>query len=83
MPVSDLLATNSPPALSGFSPTSDYVRPKWTLSLGAPTTALSHRSLLGEIYLGDIGIPTSLWQRVGINWRCPYGASYLVRLRHV
>ncbi|KAJ9064657.1 enhancer of mRNA decapping [Entomophthora muscae] len=70
-------------ALSGFSPTSDYVRPKWTLSLGAPTTALSNRTLLGEIYLGDIGIPTSLWQRVGINWRCPYGASYLVRLTYV
>ncbi|KAI0236992.1 enhancer of mRNA decapping [Massospora cicadina] len=69
-------------ALSGFSPTSDYVRPKWTLSLGAPTTALSNRASVGEVYLGDIGIPTPLWKRMGIRWQCPYGAGFLVRLDH-
>ncbi|KAI9298638.1 YjeF N-terminal domain-like protein [Neoconidiobolus thromboides FSU 785] len=57
------------------------ILPKWTIALGAPQKMVQYRHLIGELFLGDIGIPNKVWERVGISsWQPPFGATYLIRL---
>lgn len=58
----------------------DWIQPWWTLCLGAPTSVLSNKDSVGEVYLGDIGIPSTLWKQIGIDWEVPYDSNFIIRL---
>ncbi|KAL1918825.1 uncharacterized protein VTP21DRAFT_2847 [Calcarisporiella thermophila] len=59
------------------------IKAKWTLCLGAPKTGCRGRSMTGEIFLGDIGIPRCCWRKVGVKgWNIPWGAEYVVGLEY-
>ena len=58
------------------------VRPTVTLTLALPKTGLSH-ARVGLLYLGDIGIPASIYARIGITYENPFRESFIVPLnRH-
>ncbi|CAG8525729.1 2990_t:CDS:10, partial [Paraglomus occultum] len=44
-----------------------HIHPKWTLCLGAPKTGCKSRTVTGELFLADIGIPRICWKKVGIK----------------
>ena len=60
-----------------------YIHPKWTLCLGAPKRGCNSRSVTGELFLADIGIPRGCWKRIGVKgWGMPWGSEYLVGLEY-
>jgi len=64
-------------ATSGQAP-GQVVRPDRTLTLALPKTGL--RSVPGELYLADIGIPPEVYQQLGLTVKPPFGGRYWVRL---
>lgn len=56
-----------------------YFNPDATLTLALPKTGLSSESA-GELYLGDIGIPLSVYDRLGIEFRNPFGIEFYVKI---
>ena len=67
-------------ATSGRTP-GVFVNPRWTLTLALPKTGLMPQ-LSGELYLGDIGIPEAVYNRIGIRYVNPFGPHFRVRLRN-
>jgi hypothetical protein len=60
-----------------------YIHPKWTLCLGAPKIGCKSRTITGELFLADIGIPRVCWKRIGVKgWGMPWGSEYLVGLEY-
>ncbi|KAG0226100.1 enhancer of mRNA decapping [Actinomortierella wolfii] len=60
------------------------VRPKWTLCLGAPKVGCRSRSVTGELFMTDIGIPRACWKRAGVKgFGLPWGADFLVGLEYI
>ena len=65
-----------------------HIEPKWTLCLGSPKSGVTDRTLCGEIFLADIGIPRIVFDRVSVDeqgrkkfkYRSPYGDRFLVAL---
>ena len=54
-----------------------------TLTLALPKAALRDddaRAFVGALYLGDIGIPPAVFERLGIEYRPPFARGPLVRL---
>ncbi|CAG8438131.1 567_t:CDS:10 [Ambispora leptoticha] len=63
------------------SNTAHYIHPKWTLCLGAPKAGCKSRSVTGELFLADIGIPRICWKKIGVKgWGMPWGSEYLIGL---
>ncbi|KAI9137789.1 YjeF N-terminal domain-containing protein [Paraphysoderma sedebokerense] len=62
-----------------------YIVPKWTLCLGIPKSGLISRNVTGELFLTDLGIPNSLWRRVGVReWENGvWEGAWLVGLEYV
>ena len=56
----------------------EHVRPRWTMTLALPKTGLLPIRT-GELFLGDIGIPEGVYQRMGLNYTAPFGARSWVR----
>jgi len=59
------------------------VRATATLTLALPKAALrakAGRPLVGELYLADISIPATAYDRVGIDYRSPFSGSPIVQL---
>ena len=59
------------------------VRATATLALALPKAALrakAGRPLVGELYLADISIPATAYDRVGIDYRSPFSGSPIVQL---
>ena len=57
----------------------ELMQATWTLTLALPKTGLlPHRT--GALYLSDIGIPSSTFRRASIQYRSPFGASYIIAL---
>jgi NAD(P)H-hydrate epimerase len=59
------------------------VRAAATLMLALPKEALraaAARPLVGELYLADISIPATVYERLGIGYRSPFSGSPIVRL---
>jgi NAD(P)H-hydrate epimerase len=59
------------------------VRAAATLTLALPKKALrapAARPLVGELYLADISIPATVYDRLGIAYRSPFSGSPIVRL---
>ncbi|GAB5593119.1 enhancer of mRNA decapping [Umbelopsis nana] len=61
------------------------IHPKWTLCLGAPKVGCNSRSVTGELYMADLGIPRGCWKRVGVKGGSgmPWGADFLVALEYM
>ncbi|XP_074517741.1 enhancer of mRNA-decapping protein 3-like [Sebastes fasciatus] len=71
---------NRAPVLSidpGISGQHQTVEAKWTLSLGLPLPLAETES---RVYLCDIGIPKSVFQEVGIDYRSPFGCKFVIPL---
>jgi NAD(P)H-hydrate epimerase len=59
------------------------VRAAATLTEGLPKEALRTgpaRALVGELYLADISIPATVYDRLGIAYRSPFSGSPIVQL---
>jgi NAD(P)H-hydrate epimerase len=59
------------------------VRAAATLTLALPKEALragAARPLVGDLYLADISIPATVYERLGIGYRSPFSGSPIVRL---
>jgi NAD(P)H-hydrate epimerase len=59
------------------------VRAAATLTLALPKEALraeAVRPLVGELYLADISIPATVYDRLGITYRSPFSGSPIVEL---
>ena len=54
------------------------VEPDRTLTLALPKTGLT--DLDGPLYLGDIGIPQVVYDRVGIDYESPFEGEYVIPL---
>jgi len=67
-------------ASSGATP-GVYVNARWTLTLALPKKGLLPQ-YTGGLYLGDIGIPQAVYDRIGIPYVSPFGPRYYVRLKH-
>lgn len=50
-----------------------------TLTLALPKTGLSSE-LAGDLYLGDIGIPLSVYDRLGLQFSNPFGKEFNVKI---
>jgi hypothetical protein len=61
------------------------IHPKWTICLAAPKVGCTSRSVTGELYMGDLGIPRTCWKRVGVKGGggMPWGADFLVALEYM
>lgn len=60
-----------------------HVEAEATMTLAAPKAALATpaaRGAAGELYLADIGVPPEVFERLGIVYAPPFGASPLVRI---
>ncbi len=57
-----------------------YIRPRWTMTLALPKIGLLPNRT-GELFLADIGIPQTVYQRLGMTYLSPFGREYWVRLR--
>ncbi|WP_435348158.1 NAD(P)H-hydrate epimerase [Haloarchaeobius sp. HRN-SO-5] len=56
------------------------VTPDRTVTLALPKTGLDEDA--GTIFLADIGVPKTVYDRLGIEYDCPFGDSDWVRLEH-
>lgn len=54
------------------------IHPDTTLTLALPKTGLLEAE--GEIFLGDIGIPASVFRRLGVPYDKPFRENFVVRL---
>jgi NAD(P)H-hydrate epimerase len=63
--------------------TEPAVRATATLTLALPKRALraeAARPLVGDLYLADITIPATVYERLGIGYRSPFFGSPIVQL---
>ncbi|MCI0890851.1 MAG: NAD(P)H-hydrate epimerase [Chloroflexi bacterium] len=59
------------------------IRASATLTLALPKAGLIRpeaRQFVGELYLADIGVPSALYERIGLGAPRPFAAGQLVRL---
>jgi len=66
-------------ATSGATP-GVFVNARWTLTLALPKKGL-RAQLSGELYLADIGIPSAVYQRIGLPYVPPFGRDFYVPLQ--
>src|SRR5215471_11954550 len=65
-------------ATSGATP-GVFVSARWTLTLALPKKGLRPH-VSGELYLADIGIPSAVYQRIGVQYVPPFGRDFYVPL---
>jgi len=68
----------------GAKPIGPFVRAEATLALALPRLAHVNQSVapyLGELYLADIGVPTALYQRLGLIVGSIFSAGEIIYLR--
>ncbi len=58
----------------------EYIRASKTLTLALPKTGLIPEKT-GALYLADIGIPSLVYQQLGIEYRNPFGNQFRVSLQ--
>ncbi len=81
IPILSLDVPSGVDATTGETP-GEHVRATWTLTLALPKTGLRPEHS-GEVILADLGIPSGVFQRIGIPYRSPFGAQFHVPLRMV
>ena len=55
-------------------------RPDTTLTLALPKIGL-HYGWTRRLYLGDIGIPAAVYERLDLNYQNPFDKEFLVELQ--
>ncbi len=65
-------------ATSGENP-GEFVKPDKTITLALPKTGLSPEKC-GEIILADIGIPSTVFEKAGINYSSPFSGTFYVNI---
>lgn len=58
----------------------EFVQASWTLTLALPKTGLS-ADRCGALTLADLGIPASVFHRIGLQYRSPFGPRFRIALR--
>jgi NAD(P)H-hydrate epimerase len=58
----------------------EHIRPKYTLALGLPFGGLSEQNA-GKIYLTDLGVPSSLYEKVGLPYPNIFSDQFILKLR--
>jgi NAD(P)H-hydrate epimerase len=58
-----------------------FIKARWTLTLALPKKGLLPQQT-GDLYLGDIGIPAAVYQRIGLTYLSPFGPKFYVRLKN-
>ena len=76
-PVVSLDVPSGVDATTGQRPGAAVV-PTHILTLALPKTGLAEQP--GALFLGDIGIPSGIWQRVGVDFAWPERRSWVVEL---
>jgi NAD(P)H-hydrate epimerase len=56
-----------------------YFAPDVTHTLALPKTGLKP-NITGELFLGDIGIPSSVYKRLGIQYSNPFGKEFHIKI---
>lgn len=57
-----------------------FIKADRTLTLALPKTGLLPE-LVGELYLTDIGIPTKVYDMLGIKYQDPFGDKFIVKIK--
>jgi hypothetical protein len=57
----------------------DYIHASATLALGLPKTGIL-KDHVGKLYVTDIGIPSSLYSKAGIEYTFPFTTKHTVSL---
>jgi NAD(P)H-hydrate epimerase len=57
----------------------EFVKPDKTITLALPKTGLYPENC-GEIILADIGIPTTVFEKAGINYSSPFSSTFYVNI---
>ncbi|NOZ61378.1 MAG: NAD(P)H-hydrate epimerase [Calditrichaeota bacterium] len=65
-------------ATSGKNPGA-AIEPKWTLTLALPKSGLSPENS-GDIFLADIGIPTLMFEKLGLEYTSPFEKDFVIPL---
>ena len=65
-------------ATSGENP-GEFVKPDKTITLALPKMGLSPEKC-GEIILADIGIPSTVFEKAGINYSSPFSSTFYVNI---
>jgi hypothetical protein len=58
------------------------IKPKWTLCYGAPNYGCTSRSVTGELFLADIGIPEYSWKKAHVQPIVHFGQDIIVALEY-
>ncbi len=58
-----------------------FIKPAATLTLALPKTGLLTAET-GKLYLADIGIPKSVFHKIGLDYRSPFGKKYWLKLKN-
>ncbi|MBK7379988.1 MAG: NAD(P)H-hydrate epimerase [Ignavibacteriales bacterium] len=59
-----------------------FINPDLTMTLALPKTGLLP-AVTGDLYLADIGIPNSVYKKLGLNYQSPFNEKYFVKLFQV
>jgi NAD(P)H-hydrate repair Nnr-like enzyme with NAD(P)H-hydrate epimerase domain len=59
-----------------------YIHPKWTLCLGAPYTGCTSRTITGELFLADSGLPFLCFEQSVGNFHIPWGSDFVLALEY-
>jgi hydroxyethylthiazole kinase-like uncharacterized protein yjeF len=69
----------------GVTAGNNFIRPKWTLCLGAPYTGCTSRNITGELFLADAGLPLVCFQKsigAGNNFHIPWDSDFVLALEY-
>jgi len=78
IPIISLDVPSGVDATTGETP-GNFINPNHTLTLALPKTGLLPVRT-GDLYLADVGIPESVFVKVGVRYSSPFGDSFMIRL---
>ena len=56
-----------------------FINPDITMTLALPKKGLTPE-VTGDLYLADIGIPKSVYKKLGLNYQSPFNKKYYIKL---
>ncbi|KAF7725657.1 enhancer of mRNA decapping [Apophysomyces ossiformis] len=82
-----VMSIDFPSGIDGNTGESDksipFIRPRWTVCMGAPKLGCLSKEVTGELYMTDLGIPRACWKKAGVKgWTAPWGADFLIALEY-
>ena len=72
---------------SGVNPTTgktegEYIHAHTTMTVALPKTGLT-KEKAGQLYLADVGIPRSIFSKLGLNYTSPFSEFFVIKLNFV